>query len=428
VISGNFAYGIPFIGNTVSYNRVTGNFIGTNAAGTDSIPNTYGVLFDDGSCYNIVGTTNVGERNIISGNTGYGVFIYNYGTHDNIVEGNYIGTDVTGTLAVPNANGIVVDGAPSYHYIRHNVISGNTQEGIVIHITGSDHHVITNNFIGTDWTGVNPLGNGTDGVRIGEGPINNIIGGSAGERNIIAFNHGCGVNILTDDIRRNTISCNDIFGNAELGIDLYPAGPNMNDAGDADGGANDAMNYPVIDSIYFITGAAVLYGHLDTQLPQFCTVELFRADPDYTGYGEGAFYLGSTTPQSNGEWRDTVQNVFAMDFVTATATDSAGNTSEFAFCYPYPPVLIREWEGSALRVHAWPNPAKDVLHLEIHNATETPVGLQYLIRDNEGKIIDRASITQSRIDVIVTDLAPGLYFCEIRSATTPAFIIKFIKP
>lgn len=427
VVSGNYAYGIPFIGNAVFYNEVYGNYIGTNAAGTAAIPNTYGVLFDDGSSYNIVGSNNVGERNIISGNSGYGVFIYNYGTHDNIVEGNYIGTDVTGTMAVPNANGIVVDGAPYRHYIRNNVISGNDQEGIVIHITGSDGHIVTANKIGTDASGMQALGNGTDGIRIGEGPINNIIGGSPAEGNIIAFNLGCGVNILTDDIRKNTVSCNTIYGNGGLGIDLFPAGPNLNDGGDIDAGANDGMNYPVIDSVIFITPQAIIYGTLDALAPEHCRVELFRANPDITGYGEGEVYLGYCIPDAMGNWRDTTVNVFPGNFVTATATDSAGNTSEFSFCYPYPPVSVEEVSGGAVVISTGPNPVNDYLEITLSGDGNFSVPFDLQVYSMRGQLVMVQSIGEMSVRIPVSHLSSGVYQCRIMKTGVMLAVFRITK-
>ncbi len=136
IVSGNTAYGIPAFGSGVEGNIIIGNYIGTDVNGTFAIPNTYGVLFDDGSHGNTLGGSTPAHRNILSGNSGYGVFIYNMGTNSNIVQGNYIGTDVTGINAVPNAIGIVVDGAAFKHTIDNNIISANLQEGIYIHITG----------------------------------------------------------------------------------------------------------------------------------------------------------------------------------------------------------------------------------------------------------------------------------------------------
>ncbi|MCZ2337544.1 MAG: hypothetical protein LC127_04955 [Chitinophagales bacterium] len=79
-VSGNDAYGIPVFGSGCDYNLIIGNYIGTDITGTIAIPNTYGVLFDDGASHNKVGGYEPGAGNLLSGNSGYGVFLYNPGT------------------------------------------------------------------------------------------------------------------------------------------------------------------------------------------------------------------------------------------------------------------------------------------------------------------------------------------------------------
>ncbi|OFX25985.1 MAG: hypothetical protein A2033_18390 [Bacteroidetes bacterium GWA2_31_9] len=328
LVSGNVAYGVPIFGAGCNENIVIGNLIGTDVTGTQSIPNTYGLLFDDGATNNTVGGYTVAERNILSGNSGYGVFLYNLGTNSNKVIGNYIGTDITGIIAVPNANGIVIDGAAKTHLIDSNLISGNLQQGIVIHITGSDSHIITRNFIGTDHTGLNPLGNGFDGIRIAEGPKNNIIGGTPEEANIIAYNGGNGVTIMNDDDDFNKISCNSIHNNAGMGIDLFPPGINPNDTDDSDTGPNQGMNYPIINMV--CVNPPYIDGFLNTNSPEKCTIQIYKSDTLEGFFGEGIEYLGSVSPQNTGYWLLDNINISFNDVITAIAIDSLGNTSEFS--------------------------------------------------------------------------------------------------
>ncbi|MBU1720661.1 MAG: hypothetical protein KKA07_16470, partial [Bacteroidetes bacterium] len=178
VVSGNIAYGVPVFGAGAEHNLIVGNYLGTDCTGSFAVPNTYGVLFDDGAAHNVVGGSGQEARNILSGNSAYGVFLYNLGTHANIVKGNFIGTDYTGFLAVPNANGITVDGACFAHIIDSNLISGNLQHGVIVHITHTDSTAITRNMIGCDYSGTGALPNGEDGVRLGEGVKYTVIGGS----------------------------------------------------------------------------------------------------------------------------------------------------------------------------------------------------------------------------------------------------------
>lgn len=331
LVSGNVAYGVPIFGAGCNENIVIGNLIGTDITGTQSIPNTYGLLFDDGSANNIVGGYTADERNILSGNSGYGVFLYNLGTNSNKVIGNYIGTDVTGTVSVPNANGIVIDGAAKTHLIDSNLISGNLQHGIIIHITGTDSHVITRNFIGTDYTGQNPLPNGFDGIRIAEGSKSNIIGGTPAEGNIIAYNGGNGVTIMNDEDDFNRISCNSIHDNTGMGIDLFPPGINPNDTTDIDTGPNQGMNYPVIEWACETLGyESRIDGYLDSPNPEKCEIQIYKTDLSTSGNGEGFVYVASINPTIFGNWYYSIsENVLGFQ-VTALAIDSLGNTSEFS--------------------------------------------------------------------------------------------------
>ncbi len=420
IIAGNYAYGVPVFGAGCNYNQIMGNYIGVDVTGNNAVPNTYAILFDDGAAYNIVGGDTPGHRNILSGNSGYGVFIYNMGTHNNLVKGNYIGTDPTGTTAIPNANGIVVDGAPYSNIIDSNLISGNLQQGIIIHITGTDSNIVTRNKIGTDITGTSALPNGVDGIRIAEGPKNNIIGGSPQNANIIAFNTGNGITVMNDNDDFNLISCNSIFDNGGLGIDLYLPGVNSNDAGDGDTGPNQEMNYPVIDTVIYIsgTGETIINGSLDTPSPETCTIEIFRAIPDPTGYGEGAEYLGSATPDINGNWSDTVSNITNGEFITATATDANNNTSEFSFCasslYSVNVNTIHQTE-----LVVYPNPAKDFIYVKGKQTSTIK------IIDIRGKVLFKYKADKDITKINLQALPKGIYFIETisKSKTNRAKLI-----
>jgi len=176
VFSGNVAYGVDLFGWGVTQNRVVGNFIGTDITGTRAVPNTYGVLFDDRSHHNLVGGTGPNEWNLISGNTAFGAYFYNNGTHSNSFQGNRIGTDVTGRYALPNETGVHIDGGTFDNTVDRNLISGNRVAGITLFSIKTDRNVITRNLIGTDIDGKLPLGNGADGIRIVFGSQNNTVG------------------------------------------------------------------------------------------------------------------------------------------------------------------------------------------------------------------------------------------------------------
>ncbi|MFH2143753.1 MAG: T9SS type A sorting domain-containing protein [Bacteroidota bacterium] len=410
IISGNYAYGVPVFGAGCNYNEIFGNYIGTDETGTYAIPNTYGVLFDDGAAFNVLGGDDPVHRNLLSGNSGYGVFIYNLGTHENIVKGNFIGTNSYGAYAIPNANGIVVDGAAINHTIDNNLISGNLQQGIVIHITGCNGHVITRNKIGTDCFGTASLGNGIDGIRIGEGPQSNIIGGSPANGNIIAYNQGNGVTIMNDNDDFNLISCNSIFSNNGLGIDLYLPGVNVNDSGDGDIGPNQGMNYPEIDTVIYYsgTGETVVSGKLDTQNPENCTIEIFRAIPDPTGFGEGAEYYASATPDGFGNWSDTIPGISEGTFITTTATDSYNNTSEFSLTASSLYAVSVDRKDNNKNILIYPNPGNGIFNISVE--------FEYCeVADSQGKTVRSISFGSKNSSNVIDmrNEKRGLYFIKV---------------
>lgn len=414
IISGNIAYGVPIIGVDAKYNKIYGNYIGTDVNGTTAIPNTYGVLFDDGSSYNVVGGDTDPYRNIISGNSGYGVFVYNNGTNNNIVKGNYIGTDKTGTLAVPNGNGVVIDGAPIYNYIDNNIISGNTQQGIDIHSTFTDNNVITRNKIGTDYTGLQPLGNTFDGIRIAEGAKNNIIGGSVANGNIIANNGSAGVFLMTTGDLCNKISCNSIYNNGTLGIDLFPIGVNANDANDIDSGPNMGMNFPVITSADFWTynSQTFVQGTIDSPNPETITIEIFIADSDSNIYGEGKIYLGNTIPDVSGNWSVFLTGVNPGDILTSTAIDASGNTSEFSlntFVGTYTAISESDLNKN---ISIYPNPFSDFTTIEFDFISENIYSIS--IYNSVGQLVEKINnIDKGKTILKRKNFKNGFYFLQL---------------
>jgi hypothetical protein len=410
IISGNEAYGLPVFGAGAEGNNIKGNYIGTDVTGTFAIPNTYGVLFDDGSYENILGGNTAAERNIISGNSGYGVFIYNMGTHANEVRGNYIGTDVTGEQAIPNAIGIVIDGAAFDHIIDNNIISSNLQQGIYINITGCDGTVITKNKIGLTASG-NALGNGSDGIRISQGPKYSVIGGSVSDANTIANNGGAGVYIMFANDDYHLISYNSFYNNSGLAVDLFPPGVNTNDAGDGDNGPNQELNYPEIDSVRFSAGQTRVYGYLDTPNPQNCEVQIYKSSNDASGHGEGMQYLSSAIPNSSGIWSDTISGLSVSDFITTLAIDANYNTSEFSI-YGNSTTFAGIAESyRKSNSYVFPNPGNDFLTIKI-NRDSFPLSVNMF--NSEGKLVKTKELLNlENILMETNDLPEGLYTLQI---------------
>lgn len=330
LISGNGVIGV-FMSN-VANNVFRGNRIGTNAAGTAAVPNVGWGVFGYGN-----NTDNLFDGNLISGNTGVGFEIAQPTDQRNVLQGNYIGNDITGTVALGNGSaGVRLYQAPD-NTVVGNVISSNGGDGIAIGIGTATGNVIQGNAIGTDASGTFDLGNDGSGIYILIGASDNTIGGiAASEGNRIAFNRGAGV--LVDSGTNNSLRGNAIYGNGglgiELGVNLLP-GVTPNDAGDGDDGPNRLQNFPVIT-----LSEAGLTTHVAGSLsstPNTTFMLDFYANPvaDPSGFGEGRRYLGTvtvTTDAGGDAGFDAYLAGASLDgeFITATATDPVGNTSEFS--------------------------------------------------------------------------------------------------
>ena len=307
--------------------------------------------------------------NLISGNFSNGVRIEGIGAPGNVVQGNFIGTDVSGTIALGNAAGVEIQGSNNQvggtTTGARNVISGNLGG---VSIVGSGN-LVQGNYIGTDVTGTADLGNLAGGV--GLNGSNNIIGGTVpGAGNLIAFNgtlfpvhSGDGVAAL-GFTTGNAILSNSFFFNVDQGIDLNADGATPNDPGDADAGANNLQNFPVMQAeIDQFTGELVIEYNVDSN-PSHSTyplrIEFFEADADMSG--EGKIFLGSAAftiaDFNSGEAVTNLGNaaslgVNAADFIVATATDDAGNTSEFS-----PPVVVAPAADLSLAKTDNPDPVR----------------------------------------------------------------------
>ena len=188
-------------------NIVQGNLIGTSESGTAALSNSNnGISLYGNALRNQVGGTATGARNVISGNGGSGVYLYGSGTTGNLVQGNYIGTDTNGRLAIPNAgDGVTVNGAPANTIGgasggAGNLLSGNSQGGVSLKGVGAANNLVQGNYIGTDASGRLALGNLFSGVTI-FGANNNLVGGTtSGARNVISANKLSGVYITTNSV------------------------------------------------------------------------------------------------------------------------------------------------------------------------------------------------------------------------------------
>lgn len=238
VISGLDGTGVVITVNpgvpAASNERAIGNYIGTDLTGTKAVPNEGGGVYIDVGIDSTIGGVAPGERNIISGNAADGVTVNNAA---NVVLGNYIGTDVTGLRPLGNGGvGINLSSRLSGGTIggtapgAGNLIAANAG-GILDSSIGFD---IVGNTIGLDAAG-KPMGNLSDGVLIFRQTTTPDAEGNALSADTIAFNGGHGVAIIASDSTLgggtgNSIIGNSIYGNQRLGIDLGYDGVTPNHA------------------------------------------------------------------------------------------------------------------------------------------------------------------------------------------------------
>jgi parallel beta-helix repeat protein len=193
--------------------RVEGSFIGTDAGGTLDLGNTKdGVLTKD-SPNNVIGGSAPGAGNLISGNGQYGVEVVGNASTGNAIRGNFIGTDRMGGVALGNSQDGVNIGSSNNtvgaaNPLERNIISGN---GLGIQVYTSTGNILRGNFIGTNNTGTARLSNGGSGITVSFSATGNTIGGTdAGARNLISGNDGDGIPLLGSDVPairyRETIS------------------------------------------------------------------------------------------------------------------------------------------------------------------------------------------------------------------------------
>ncbi|MEM7334830.1 MAG: hypothetical protein AAF490_22325, partial [Chloroflexota bacterium] len=220
-----------------------------------------------------------------------------------------------------------------------NVISGNDAHGISIF--GVKNQIL-GNYIGVASDSETPLPNHT-GVRLWISAESNIIGGvESGEANIIAHNLNAGISTSAGDNSKpdpefpikNEFRGNQIFGNGGLGIDLAGDQVTANDLDDLDSGANGLQNFPVLTKVpnSFMVDVTL------NSLPDIgYAIDFYRNDTcDSSDHGQGQIYLGTKFEQidSSGSvnFKFLADDAEAGDFITATATDHLGNTSEFSAC------------------------------------------------------------------------------------------------
>ena len=310
-------------------NTIAGNYIGIGLDGSAVSANRgQGLVVN--SANNTIGGLLANQGNVISGNGGYGIILE--GASSNLVQGNLIGVDASGTLKRSNgAAGILVrnslnnviggTSAPA-----GNVISGNGTHGVET-FGVTDGLLVQGNAIGTDRSHSLNLGNRVDGVHLFSS--NNTIGGQApGAGNTIAYNGivglgvGAGVSLILNVVN-NAVLSNSIFANVGLGIDLGGSGNRSQQPPRIDGATTNATSTSVSGLVNGRPNAAYL-------LQFFANTQ---GDP--LGFGEGEIFLGTLQVQTDAAGNAVYSGSFPVGvapgaLVSATATDASGNTSQFA--------------------------------------------------------------------------------------------------
>lgn len=325
------------ISSQASNLTVTGNFLSTNAAGTAAASGAlsgFGVRIDPPGINATIGGPNAADRNLISGGAAGGVILPFPQTSGHLIQGNFVGTDVTGTVALNVGTPLGLRNIGGAQVLG-NLVSGNLGGGISLF----DSNVVRGNLIGTQRDGTSALPNGNFGGINLQGNGSTIGGSASGQGNVIAFNINNAV-VSQINLSGNRIQQNSIHSNTGLGITLLSGGlPLANDAGDADVvPGNHGQNYPVIGSVSIAAGNATIAGTINSTASTALHLEFFaNAACDASGFGEGQTFIGTTdvTTDSSGN-ASFASLVFPVPVgqgvITSTATTTGGDTSEFSQC------------------------------------------------------------------------------------------------
>jgi hypothetical protein len=327
--------------------------IGDNATTIDATtqPGGFAITVEGGPQSNS-DNGDVGLRITSSGNTVVGLDVRLY-VNGILVDG---GSDnlLTGVTATENGNGINLSGreVATGNQVTDSALSDNDRLGVAI-VNTTEVLVDGNTIVRNGTRGVFMLG--ADEVTVTDNlisenafhgiefqtesglfvfPPDPATRGGTAAGNTITGNGAAGVRV--DGADRFTITQNVIAGNAALGIDLSGGkqdsfGVTRNDSMDRDVGANQRLNFPERLRAGDDGTATLVEGRVDFPDPQSLTIELFANEaPDPSGHGEGETFVGTATPAANGRFTATLPTGLAGQWLTATATDSAGNTSEFS--------------------------------------------------------------------------------------------------
>jgi len=338
VISANDSDGVQITGSNTTGTTVQGNAIGTTADETALLGNDGdGVRVENGASATVGGTAS-NARNVVAGNE----FEIYLASDNNVVQGNFVGTNAAGDDLGSGLNGIRIDSGTGNQIGGTSAGAGNVVGYTAtnsVSIGGSDN-TFQGNYIGTNPSGDSFSGIGT-GIRLfGSG---HTVGGSTQGAGNVITNQDWAVSIESG--AGHTIRRNSLFDNSQTSIDFNRDGLDPNDPGDGDDGVNRLQNSPDIQSADYNSGTneitvtfsvpsdPSLTGSGASAYP--LTVDFYRADADRD---EGREFLGTVPYTAQDYTNDPAPTITftatgsasEQDFLIATATDADGNTSEFA--------------------------------------------------------------------------------------------------
>ena len=393
IISGNEWNGIRMFGETTTGNLLRNNRIGTDVDGLVAVPNGYNGVVISANAHN-----NLIEHNQISGNNWNGIQVYGVKTNNNVLRNNLIGTDADGKVALANGtNGIVVSDSAQNNIIEGNVVSGNANIGIHLLDSGTVGNIIRNNRVGADVDGTAGIPNHSFGVALFNGASYNIIGPD----NQIAFNDNVGVLVDGSDSFTstvgNTITTNSIAGNGSKGIFNFRGG-----------------NTELMPPIILIATSIQVSG---TSGPEQ-TIEIFSDEND-----QGKVYLGSTVANDSGNFTLMLSSPPLLPFVTATCTDSAGNTSEFSLAVKV--ILVNVEEASDIFKtfeinQNYPNPFNPTTTIRFGISERGNVRMSILnVLGEEIRVLlnEEKEAGYHSIDFNASGLPSGVYFYRIQAGS-----------
>ena len=353
--AGNVVIGAPLAAaaNVIAGNRVgiaieslarevivQGNLIGLDRFGSSAVPNLEdGISIVAGARDVLIGGAGPGEGNYIAGSAN-AIVVADASTANIAIRGNVLGLSVAGTVALPNATGILVIEATSVQIGGRETGDGNTivaTQGPAVVLDAVSRADVRANRIGITPDDV-PRGNGV-GVVLRGGSSDNMV-----QENVFAANLAAGIQVVDSGTVRNRLTRNVFLTAPGLPIDLGTDGPTPNDPDDVDEGPNGLLNAPTITD-YHHDGRVVTAGGNG---PPGQRLEIYRVrSPRFpevvahrSGSGGGVEFLASARVGADGLWEARFA-VSAGDPITALAVTSSGNTSEFARnLVPLPPELL----------------------------------------------------------------------------------------